>query len=147
MPGLIRWPMLLGLLLVTAEAGAEQMQQLGRWQVHYVVIPTTTLRPGVATRYGLKRARNLALVNISVLDPERVVPGAVRAAVTGTATNLLGQVIRLEFREVVEEQAIYYLATLHYTDRDIFSFALAIKTEDTPPQTLEFRQTLYTEPP
>jgi hypothetical protein len=130
------------MLLVATGARGEQMQRLGEHEVHYIVLPSTTLNASVAHRYGLERARNLALVNVSVLVSDGL---GVPVGITGTARNLLGQTTALEFREVREDAAVYYLATLHYTDRDMFSFTISIEANGAPARTLEFRQTLYAE--
>ncbi len=122
---------------------AEQYKRLGAWDVHYVLLPTTFLKPEIASSYGVRRAGDLALLNISVLSPDGGAPAP--AAVEGSVTNLLGQRQRLSFREVREDAAIYYLATIRHTDREVLRFEVLITPPDEIQQTLRFQQQVYVE--
>lgn len=135
----LRWLTLL-LILATPGAWAEQVARLGPWAVHYVVVGTTFLKPEVATEYGVTRGRDRAFMNLSVLDAEgRAVP----AEVSGIMINLLSQQQRLQFREVQEGEAIYYLAEFKHTDRDTLRFVVDIVPPDGEPQQLRFQQRMY----
>ena len=130
----------LSLSLACANAQAEQMQEFGVWQVHYVVIPTTFLLPEIAQQYNITRGKDRALINVSLIHNDN---GPSTATATGEVVNLLSQSQALEFREVREGDAIYYLADLKHTDRDILRFELQVK----PPQgrllKLKFQQKMY----
>lgn len=132
----------LATLGLAAAAGAEQFQRLGEYQAHYNVLPTTFLNPEVAADYGITRARDRALVNVAVVHPET---GPVQATVTGTFKDLLGTVRELEFTEVVEGDAVYYLATLTHGDRETMRFAIDVRTPDGRTHALTFQQKLYWE--
>ena len=131
---------LLACLLLAGTANAEQMQQFGPWQVHYIALPTTTLKPQIAARYGITRRADLGFVNISVLDASGT---PVHATLDGGVLNLLSQRTALEFREVTEGPAIYYLATHYFTDEELLRFAVDVTTPDGRVHTLEFQQKLY----
>jgi len=130
-------------LLLAADAGAEQMKRLGDWDVHYILLPTTFLNPEIARRYGITRGADLALLNISVLSSEDT---PTRVGIEGTVTNLLGQQQPLSFSETREDYAVYYLATIRYTDREVLRFAIDITPPDGTSQRLEFQQQMYIEP-
>jgi len=127
-----------GLLSVLAQA--EQMQRLGNWEVHYVLIPTTFLNKDIAANYQIDRGRDRALLNISVLDQEG---NPAIAEITGRSTNLLGQVQPLDFAEVIEGSAVYYLAEVRHTDREVLRFEVDILPPDNLPQQLKFQQKVY----
>ena len=129
-------------LLLSGTAQAEQKQVLGNWDVHYIVVNTTFLSPDVAKTYNIVRSKYSALVNISVLDA--TTHQAQSAALTGTATNLLGVKKSLNFRKVEEGDAIYYLATLSFDDPETFRFAIGVQQGNTT-RTLKFQQKLYAE--
>ena len=133
------WAVLV-LSLWSLNAAAEQKAKLGPWEVHYVVVDTTFLKPEVASSYGVTRGRDRAMMNISVLDPKGV---PVAARLSGTLINLLSQREPLEFREVREGEAIYYLAEFKHTDRDVLRFEVDIVPPDGKPQRLEFQQKMY----
>ena len=127
------------LLVVAATTFAEQKERLGNYDVHYVVVRSSFVNEAIAERYGIVRGRDRALMNISILDDGE----AVRAELGGTVTNLLEQQTMLEFREVQEGPAIYYLAEVRYTDRETLRFAVDITLPDGETRTLRFQQKMY----
>ncbi|MDN4501699.1 DUF4426 domain-containing protein [Alteromonadaceae bacterium BrNp21-10] len=128
--------------LITPVALAEQKVTLGDWDVHYIVLPSTFLTPDVAKAYGLQRSRYQSLINISVLDSKSQLAQSV--VVSGTAKNLLGNVRKLEFQEVKEQQSIYYLAQLPLDGEELWRFEITVRHGDTS-ETLKFKQKLYIE--
>lgn len=138
--------LLIGPILL-APAFAEQLQRFGDIEAHYVVIATTRLKPEIAQRYHIVRGRGQALVNIALRDADGE---AISARVGGSATNLLGQVSDLVFREIREDEALYYLATLRHTAEETFRFEIQVQLAggarpggDT--LRLQFSQKLYVE--
>ena len=124
--------------------GAEQRRSFGGWEVHYVVVPTGFLNPAVAARYGIARGRDRALVNVSILDPAGVPQ---RVEIEGSVKNLLGQLQPLEFREVTEGEAVYYLAAIKHTHEEVLRFELSVIAPAAPPMQFQFQQKLYWEEP
>lgn len=104
----------------------ETSQTFGAYEVLYTVIPSTTLLPEMAAEYKIVRANDQALVNISV---RKHLPGgsdiAQAATLKGTYTDLV-QSKNLEFREVREQGAIYYLAQLRFNDRELLRFDIKV---------------------
>jgi len=123
-------------------AFADQAKSFGAWDVHYIVIPSTFLRPHIATQYDVVRAKNRSLINISVLDKTGQ---AARGTVTGWASNLLGQQTNLAFREVAEAGAVYYLAEIEHENEDILRFHITATVDGSPKMLVEFQQKLYWE--
>ena len=121
---------------------AEQKQVFGDYEVHYSVFNPDFLRAAVAERYDVVRGRDKAVVNVSILRGER----SVAVSVTGTVKNLLGQSQPLDFREVKEGEAVYYLAMLTYQDRDTLRFEITADLPGHGPAVVRFQQTLYWEP-
>ena len=64
------------------------------------------------------------------------------ATLTGTARNLLGNKKQLTFKEVVEGDAIYYLAQIDYSNEEIYRFDIEIN-QNGKVQTLKFQQKFY----
>ena len=133
------WLLIAGLLLAPS-AQAEQFRRLGAWDVHYVVIRTSFLKPDIAARNNIVRGPDRALLNISVLGQDGQ---PVAAELSGTVRNLLEQVTPLEFQTVREGEAIYYLAQIRHTDRETLRFAIDIVPPDGITQQLRFQQQLY----
>ena len=126
--------------LTGTRAQAEQLERLGDWDVHYVVIRTSFLKPEIAAKHGIVRGADRALLNISVIgdDGKPVV-----ATLSGRVRNLLEQDTPLEFQEVREGDAVYYLAQIRHTDREILRFYVDIRPPDGTVQRLEFQQQMY----
>ena len=134
----------MAVVLLALAAGAlfaEQKQSFGGYDVHYSVFNPSFLRAEIAERYDIVRGRDKALVNISVLDGER----SVTVPVSGSVMNLLGQSQALDFREVREGEAVYYLAMLTYQDRDTLRFEITADLPGHGPAVVKFQQTLYWE--
>lgn len=136
------WLLSLCLLLISSAAVAEQKQQLGPWDVHYILMPTTMLDAEIARQYQLNRSRNYQLLNISVLTSNGQQPQQVE--ISGSAVNLAGQRQTLTFRPVKESNALYYLAGVEVRSEQKMSIEVTIRQGDTQ-QTLKFSQDVYPE--
>ena len=119
---------------------AQQLQRFGDYELHYIVIPTTTLNPDVAQRYDIQRGKDRALCNISVIDEDGK---GVRVTLEGDTQNLLGQRQDLGFTEVVDGDAVYYLATIRHADEEVHRINVNAQTPDGIRTNLRFNQKLY----
>lgn len=86
-----------------------------------------------------ERSRYNGIVNIAVQNKQGV---AQAVGISGEARNLTGTLRPLNFQEVKEGNAIYYLAVLPYRNEDTYQFTLKIMGEGLQ-QTLTFQQTFY----
>ena len=121
---------LLGLLSIGTNVTAESSKEFGDYVIHYNAFRSDTLTPEVAKTYDLQRRNNRLIVNIAILKKVMDTTGKPTAAqVSGHASNLTGQLKNLEFREVREGNAIYYLAESQFSDGEFLKFELKIKPE------------------
>jgi hypothetical protein len=123
------------------EIQGAQYKELGDWQVHYIAFPSTFIQPQIAKAYGLERSGYKGIVNISVLSNDAQ-NTAQTATLSGTAKNLLGNKQTLVFQEVIEGDAIYYLAQVNYSNEEILRFDIDIQ-QGTEFQKLQFQQKFY----
>jgi hypothetical protein len=121
---------------------AENMKKLGSMNVHYIAIGSTFFTPEIAKAYGISRSRYNGLINISVLDNSQAGAPAKTVSITGKAKNNLGQFKDLEFQEVKEGSAIYYLAQVNYDNEEMIHFDLMIN-DGKETQNLKFSQIFY----
>lgn len=128
---------------VPLTAMAESMAKVGPWDVHYMAFRSTFVKPEIARKYDLERSRYKAIVNISALASDDPQKAAQRVELSGYATNPIGSRQQLEFSEVIEGDAIYYLAQINYTNLEIIRFTLTIKAEGEPARELKFQQQFY----
>lgn len=140
-----RWSLFVVLLAAAMSCftvQAEQKQQLGNWDVHYMLMPTTMLDAEVARNYQLSRSRNYQLLNISVLNHSD--QQAQEVELTGTSTNLAGQRQPLTFKPVKEGAALYYLAGVEARSEQKLTIELTIR-QGNEMQVLKFSQDVYPE--
>lgn len=121
---------------------AEQFKTLGRWDVHYMLMPSTLLEPAIAKQYQLQRSETQQLLNISVLDHNTQQAQAVQ--LTGTSSTLAGQVQTLTFQKVQEGDAIYYLAQVDARSEQVLRLQVTIEQQGEQQQ-LRFEQKVYPE--
>ena len=115
------------LSLVSLNSYAENSKEFGDYVIHYNAFRSDTISPDVAKQYGLTRASNRILINIAVLKKVLNTTGKPTSSkVTGHASNLTGQLKNLEFKEITEGNAIYYLANTKISDGEFLKFDIKI---------------------
>ncbi|MGK0500665.1 MAG: hypothetical protein ACJAYG_002318 [Oceanicoccus sp.] len=131
-------------VLLTVFAQAESTKTFGDYDVHYNVLNATFISSEVAKAYGIVRGKNRALINVAVR--ERLPKGqtkAVKANITGSSSDLIHSAA-LEFQEIVEQQAVYYIAELKFNNKELRTFTINIQADPAvAPYTLKFSKTLY----
>jgi hypothetical protein len=106
------------------------------------------ISPEVAKVYGIRRSDSRALINVSVLrNTDKPLPKAVKATVTASARDLMGQVRSIEMREILEGgDAIYYIGELSVRNMETLDFTIEVTAEgQSRPFEVKFRQQFYTE--
>jgi hypothetical protein len=130
LPRFIRWSLTTSIAvisIISSMVNAEQ-HSVGEYTVHYSLINSSFLEAKVATQYGLKRSKNIALLNISVIqNPDTPQSTAVISNVFGNGVSLAGQMKQLAFREIKDGDAIYYLATFPINNGERLSFDLQVQ--------------------
>ena len=119
----------LTLLSLPAAAASESFDD---YTVYYQAVNSTFLNAEIAELYGIVRSDRRAFLNISIMKRES--DGsmqAVPAAVTGGKRNLLGQTGDIEFREIREENAVYYIGEFEYSNAEMVRFAVTVQPEMT----------------
>jgi len=115
------------------------------YEVHYIGFASTFLETEIAKEYQLVRSRALGIINISVIkvdaDGRRKAVGAV---VEIKMKNDLQQAQFLSSKQVVEGEAIYYLAQLQYKEGELLIFDVSIYPEGrTKAMQFRFSQNFY----
>jgi len=115
-------------LLVFSQNSRSEQHTVGNYTIHYSVINSSIIQAETARQYGLKRSKNIALLNISVIKKSDKKEGtAIIANIFGHASNLVGQLKGLAFKEIKEENAIYYLATFPINNAEMLKFDLKVQ--------------------
>ena len=126
-------------LLLALPAFAERKQTFGELDVHYSVFNSSFLQPDIAAAAGLTRSKTVGVLNIAALKGGKGQP----AKVGGTLKNLLGQTVELQFKQVLESGAVYYLAEFPLREREILTFSVNVQIGDGAPHTLTFNQEVF----
>lgn len=134
-----RIALLLMSLCLSLPAMAEQKQSYGDLDVHYSAFNSGFLQPDVAAATGMVRSKTQGVVNVAVLKAGT----ASNAKVSGSVKNLLGQSTALNFKEVKEGQAIYYLAQFPFEQRETLRFTLSVQAADGVPHSFDFNQEFF----
>lgn len=131
--------------LAMAASDERSEKHFDGFVVHYSAFNSSLINPEIAAKLGLTRSKNRALLNIAVVPTDQSAPtGGKPALVTGSVTNLLGQRQTLEFVEISEGRATYYLAPFRFDHEEVLTFDIAVRHHpDAAPQGFRFRQTFY----
>ena len=134
--------------LSSFSANAQQAQQFEDDTVHYNALNSSLISPQVAKAYGIKRSGSRALINVTVMkNTENQPPKAVKAMVSATGRDLLGQTRSIQMREILEGgDAIYYIGEMPVRNMETFDFTIKVTPEGrSQPFEVKFRQQFYTE--
>ena len=135
------------LLLSTTAYGQESFEYISPpYEIYYSVFNSTFVTPDVAKAYQLTRGKDIAMINVSVrknLDSGDNVER--RALVNGTKSDLI-HTIGLDFIEVEEKGAIYYLASFKFNHKEALNFNIEVQPDRNKPAIIiKFRKALYQE--
>lgn len=134
-----RFTSMLLCLLLALPVFAERKQTFGELEVHYSAFNSSFLQPDIAAAAGLTRSKTVGILNIAALRNGQ----GQTARVTGNLKNLLGQSVELQFRQVLESGAVYYLAEFPLRQREILTFSINVQIGDAAPHTLTFSQEVF----
>ncbi|AZG35330.1 MAG: DUF4426 domain-containing protein [Shewanella psychromarinicola] len=124
-------------------AHAEQKQQVGNFDIHYMALSSTFITPEIAKTYGIERSSYNGLVNITVLNTSQEGHPAVSVEISGIANNLIDARMTLDFKEIREGESIYYIAEVPYRDDQDVNFTIAIKYKNQLNTSVKFKQKFY----
>ncbi len=123
---------------------AEKSKDYGDYIVHYNAFTTDVLHAETAKQYNIRRGKNRGMINISIQKKNKN-HTAVTADVSGTASNLTGQLKSLDIKEIKEGDAIYYVSDFSVANRETLDFSVDIKVSGKDkPLKVSFRQQFFT---
>jgi len=138
----------LALLLLTACLSAsalaadvikgERKETFGDVTVHYNTFNSTFLQPDIAKAAELIRSKNQGVINVSVIKDGK----PLIASVTGTVKDLTSQSVPLNFKQVTEQGAIYYIAQYPVPQQETRTFEIKVQNGDKI-NTINFNQELF----
>ena len=135
------------IVFVSTSVFAEQSKTFGTYTVYYSVVNTTFLDAEVAAAYNITRGKKRAMVNIAVREQHPELGDRAKAAIVSGRSWDLIQSQSLSFKEVREQDAIYYLADVRFINEEFRWFEISVITDpNKPPHTFKFQQQFYVDP-
>ena len=129
----------LGASAMAADAiDANRKKDFGDITVHYNTFNSTFLTPDIAKAAELIRSKNQGVINVSVIKDGKPLV----ANVTGTVKDLTSKSVPLNFRQVTEQGAIYYIAQYPVEQQETRTFEIKVQNGDKI-NTINFNQELF----
>ncbi|MBP5944199.1 MULTISPECIES: DUF4426 domain-containing protein [unclassified Pseudomonas] len=116
----------------------ERKEVFGDVTVHYNTFNSTFLTPDIAKAAELIRSKNQGVINVSVIKDGKPLV----ANVTGTVKDLTSKSVPLNFRQVTEQGAIYYIAQYPVNQQETRTFEIKVQSGDKI-NTINFNQELF----
>lgn len=138
---------LISLLVLSNPALGQQSEKFGPFELHYSVINSTFLSPAVAEIYGITRGKRRAVLNLVLRKPSEDGMGTAQAMqLRGQVRDLLQTQQTLDFREIRDGDAIYYIAEFRFINEEWRFFDLKFRPEgEDKTYSFDFKWQLYVE--
>ncbi|MEH6589423.1 MAG: DUF4426 domain-containing protein [Halioglobus sp.] len=144
MKNALNWIVLASLLGLTINAQAQQSEMFGPYELHYSVVNTTFLDPEVAASYGITRGEKRAILNLAVREVSDNGSEARPMILKGRTWDLIQNQF-LEFKEIREGPAIYYIAEVKFINEEWRFFEVHFRPEGAQQTyTFKLKHQLYT---
>lgn len=129
-------------LSFNALADNRPYKEYGDLKVFFSAFNSSFIQPDVASSYNIVRGKDKGLVNIAVVKNGQT--GGMPAVVKGTVSNIFGQQQVLEFAEIREENAVYYLAPFRFDKEDWMTFKIDVRpSSNKTTHSLTFQRKFY----
>ena len=119
---------IIALLSYTAQAQDNISYELKEHTVYYNVFNSSLIPAKVARTYNLVRAKDRVYLNVAVVKKSGGY-GVAPAPLSGAYRNLLQQKFPLEFIEIKEATATYYLAPIRFNNEDIIHLDISVQAD------------------
>lgn len=130
-------------LLCVSPTMAQQSEMFGPFELHYSVVNTTFLEPSVAATYNITRGEKRAILNLAVREHTDTGTEPRTMLIKGRTWDLI-QNQDLEFQEIREGQAIYYIAEFKFINEEWRFFEVDFRPEGAEESyTYKFKHQLY----
>ncbi|MCH7696390.1 MAG: DUF4426 domain-containing protein [Proteobacteria bacterium] len=123
----------------------EHAKTFGNYTVHVNALTTDQLPSEVARAYQISRSKSRIILNVVITQKQNGTDKPVMASVTSVARNLAAQLKNITMREIIEEDAIYYIGELSVAHGETLIFDIDVKpTNISSPYLLTYKQQFFT---
>ena len=119
-------------LLFSVNVYAEQSKTFGNYKVHYSAFTADMLTKEIAKAYKIKRSHSTVLINITLMkETGEPLPIAHKAKVEIKGRNLVGQNKSISVREILEQDAVYYIGEVSVSNQETVQFDVTVRPLNT----------------
>lgn len=111
-----------------AKAQENTSYELDNHIIYYNVFNSTLIPPKVAEAHQLIRSKDRVYVNVALV--KKTGGNGIAANVSGNRRNLMQQKVALEFIEIDEPTATYYLAPIRFNNEEILHIDIEVASLD-----------------
>jgi hypothetical protein len=124
----------------------ESSRDFGDYVVHFNAISTDQLTPEIARQYSIVRSSNRGMLNVSIIrKAQNTIGTPVPGSIFASAVNLTGQQRELAFREIREEEAVYYIAEFSVANEETLIFTIDVTPMNEPSRfSVRYMKQFYT---
>ncbi len=127
-----------------AQAQAEYSERFDDFEVHHSVVNTTFLSPEVAASYQIIRGKQRAILNLAFREHVSEQGTEARQTLLKGRTWDLIHEQELDFKEIREEDAIYYIAEFKFINEEWRFFEVYFRPDGAEQTyTFKFKHQLY----
>ena len=124
----------------------EHAKVFGNYTVHVNALTTDQLPSDVARTYRIQRSKSRVMLNVVIMKNEGGVDKPMTGTVTALTRNLASQIKNLEIREIIEQDAIYYIGTVSVANAETLIFDIDVTpANETTSFLLNYKQQFFTE--
>lgn len=124
----------------------ENQKVFGNYTIHVNTLTTDQLPSEVAREYKIVRSKSKAMLNVVMTENIDGVDKPVAGTVTTVARNLASQIKDMEMREIIEQDAIYYIGVISVDNEENIIFDIeATPVNGSEPFLMTYRQQFFTE--
>jgi len=124
----------------------ENQKVFGNYTIHVNTLTTDQLPPEVAREYKIARSKSKAMLNVVMTENIDGVDKPVTGTVTTVARNLANQIKDMEMREIIEQDAIYYIGVISVDNEENIIFDVkATPANGSESFLMTYRQQFFTE--
>lgn len=122
------WLLAATALLFSGASFGQQSERFDQFELHRSVVYTTFLTPEIAAQYGISRGDDKAILTLSVRDADAGETAGRPMEIEGETWDLI-QGAELEFKEIREGRATYYIADFEFINREWRFFEFSFTPE------------------
>ncbi len=136
----------LSFIMFSAALVAENSTSIPGYTIHHNALLTSDLQPDIAKSYNIRRSKNRAMLNVSILKNVVGETGEpVTAQISVTGKNTRGQIRNIAMREIKETGAVYYIGDFLVENHETVDFTIKVTPDgESNAHTTSIKQQFFT---